>query len=207
MLLRTFLRVTVVSAIAVVASCNDDEFESREQSSAQSSASTSSSSSAAGAGGGSACADLGDVCTSCELAACADRYCACYENTACGLLASCVLACPLSDTSCLQACYTQHPDGISDGALLVHCAASDCPQACPGYQPLEPCTLCLYEECPATMNTCVANAECTQLLLCIDACADETCQNQCYADYPAGLRDAAALGTCSQRHCIDACGG
>lgn len=208
MLLPTFVRATLVSiAVVVVASCNDDEeFRPAEESTTQSSASSSASSSSAGAGGGGACADLGDVCTTCELAACPDRYCACYENPACGLLASCVLACPLSDVSCIQGCYAQHPDGISDGALLVHCAASDCPQACPGYQPLEPCTRCLYEACPSTMNTCVANAECTQLLLCLDACLDEACVDQCYADHPAGLTDAAALGTCSQRHCIEACG-
>lgn len=209
MFVRSIVSGLVLSAALASACSDEDVFESPETQSSSTVGSGGASSNASGAGatgGGGVCDDLGDVCTTCELKACPELYCGCYQNGECGLLATCVLACPAGDTGCIQDCYTLHPDGISDGALLVDCAATDCPMGCPGYQPLDACTLCLYQKCPSQMNTCVANAACTQLLVCVDACkGDETCNNGCYTDYPAGLNDAGAVGTCLTANCDAQC--
>jgi hypothetical protein len=198
--------------VLVAAACSDEDlFETGDQTSSNASSggatASSASNSGSGSGGQAACVDLGDACTKCELSACPDRYCACYGNVSCGLLASCALACPVNDYACWQACYEMHPDGISDGALLVHCAATECPMGCPGYVPLDPCSLCLYEKCPSQMNKCVANADCSLTLVCLQGCnGDELCNNDCYAMYPNGLSDVGAVGTCSVDNCSDVCG-
>jgi hypothetical protein len=154
-----------------------------------------------------ACVDLGEPCTACELNSCTDVYCECYGSTSCGLLADCIYNCPVGDTACHQGCATQYPDGITDGALLAHCAATNCPAECPGWQPLTDCQLCLYQSCEPQMNLCIANADCTAMLYCIDACgSDATCTNGCYAMYPNGLNEAYAVGICSQANCLPSCG-
>lgn len=158
-----------------------------------------------GAGGGATCPDLGDPCTTCEAAACADTYCDCYGNVACGALAACVENCG-GTPECYQGCATEHPEGISHGALLTHCAGTVCSDSCPGFAPLTDCQLCLYTECQPEMNACVAVPDCTLLLYCLDACGDAECRNDCYFTYPDGSGDAGPVGTCLQDRCAAACG-
>jgi hypothetical protein len=166
--------------------------------------STTSSSSSTGQGGGT-CADFGDPCTQCELAECPTEYCGCYDNAECGQLALCIAGCGANDAACKQGCWTDHEGGISDGALLVHCAGTTCAEACPGAEPLAPCGVCLYGNCPAVMNTCIANAECVALLACLAQCPSTGCENQCYANHPDGLADAADVGECAQAECAAEC--
>jgi hypothetical protein len=171
-----------------------------------SSTSDASSSVSSGSGGGTAtCTDLGDPCTTCELAECAEVYCDCYDNVECGALSACVANCG-GTADCYQGCATEHPEGISGGALLTHCAGTVCTDACPGYVPLAPCQECLYTRCQGAMNTCVANPECTLLLYCLDACVDPDCTNDCYFEYPDGTGDAGPVGTCLQDECPVECG-
>jgi hypothetical protein len=166
---------------------------------------TTSSSATSGSGGGPTCDDLGDACTACEATECADIYCNCYGNAQCGLLYQCLLPCAPDDLACQQACWTAHEDGVSDGALLVHCAATACATACPGYTPLTPCQECLFTECEPQMNTCYANPDCITLLACLDECTTPGCENGCYALYPDGLGDAGPVGDCLQASCAAAC--
>lgn len=156
-------------------------------------------------GGGAACPDLGDPCTTCEAALCAPTYCDCYENVECGAMAACAEACGYTP-ECYQGCAIAHPDGISEGALLTHCAGTVCSDACPGFVPLDPCQLCLYTECQPEMNTCVSNPDCTALLTCLDGCDDAECTNDCYFTYPDGSGDVGPVGDCLQESCAAACG-
>lgn len=158
-----------------------------------------------GGGGGAVCQDLGDACTQCEATACPSTYCDCYEDSECLALSACIVACG-GTTECYQGCATDHPTAISRGALLVDCAATSCPEACPGYAPLTPCQKCLYTECQPEMNTCISNAECTALLYCLDECEDAECTNACYFEYPDGTGDAGPVGTCLQEACAADCG-
>lgn len=154
---------------------------------------------------GASCPSLGDPCTECESSMCPVEYCACFDNGSCGLLAQCTAGCAIDDMACNQACWSMHPDGISDGALLTHCAATICSDACGPYVPLTPCQLCLYTECPEEMNQCVANPDCTALLECLDACETPGCENTCYTAFPGGLADSGPVGLCGQDHCAVEC--
>jgi hypothetical protein len=192
--------------------CGDNETPFGDDNGAGASSTTSSATSTTvgsgggGDGGAAACVDLGEPCTACELAACPDVYCGCYGNASCGLLASCVLACAPEDTACLQECATTYPDGITDGALLSHCAAVDCAVECPGFVPLTDCQLCLYQGCEEEMNRCIANPSCSAALYCIADCeGDTTCAYACLDQYPSGRSDATAVGLCSQAHCTGTC--
>ena len=160
-------------------------------------------SSSTGTGG---CPGLGDACTDCEAQSCQETYCACYANPSCVNLAACGAGCAANDLACFQTCWTANPDGISDGALLVDCAASSCSAGCPGLTPLTPCQKCLYQQCPAPMNKCVANADCVALLYCLGACTNEACYDGCYAQHPGGVEDVTPVGECSQVSCTAACG-
>lgn len=151
------------------------------------------------------CADLGDPCTVCENAACPDEYCGCLDNTDCILMAQCTAGCAIDDPVCNQGCWSQYPDGISDGALLTHCAAVDCPAECGPYVPLTRCQECLYRDCPAEMNVCVANPDCTALLECLAACGAPGCESSCYTAHPDGLADSGPVGKCGQDACTTEC--
>ncbi len=156
-------------------------------------------------GGGAICTDLGDPCTTCEATQCAAVYCDCYSNVECGALAACAEACGYTP-ECYQQCATEHPEGISEGALLTHCAGTVCSDACPGYQPLDGCQICLYTECQPEMNDCVSNPDCTALLTCLDLCETPECTNDCYFEFPDGSGDVGPVGDCLQESCAAACG-
>jgi hypothetical protein len=159
-----------------------------------------------GQGGGGTCFALGDACTECELANCPTEYCDCFQNDACVSLAQCAITCIPGDLDCYQPCWTASPNGISDAALLTHCAGTVCAASCPGFAPLDPCQQCLYSSCDAEMNACMSNPDCTALLLCLDACTAPGCENQCYNAHPGGLADAGPVGTCLQSSCAAPCG-
>ncbi len=164
------------------------------------------SASSGGDGGGPAtCTDLGDACTQCEATACPVTYCDCYEDSECLALSACIVGCG-GTAECYQGCATDHPTAISHGALLVDCAATSCPEACPGYVPLTTCQECLYTRCQDEMNACIANPDCTELLYCLGDCTDAECTNDCYFEHPDGTGDAGPVGTCLQDECPGECG-
>jgi hypothetical protein len=170
-----------------------------------SSASAGSTASTGGAGGGETCPNAGDACTTCEATACPQIYCDCYHSPECLLMAACTTKCNPSDVACNQPCWTAHPTAISAGALLVDCAGSMCPAGCPGYQPLTKCQVCLYTRCQSAMNTCIANPDCTKLLICIGACTTPACETSCYQQFPNGAADAGPVANCTQAHCATEC--
>lgn len=141
----------------------------------------------------------------CESATCPFEYCGCLDNPDCLLLAQCTSLCTNGDAACNQACWTLYPEGISDGALLTHCAATDCTAECGDYVPLSSCQECLYRQCQPQMNVCVANPDCTVLLECLAACDEPGCESTCYTAHPDGLADSGPVGECGQDACVDAC--
>jgi len=156
---------------------------------------------------GLVCAGLGDACTACLSASCAGAWCDCRGNADCIPLLACTGTCGASDAACNQACVTAHADGISPVELLTGCAAASCPQACPGSTPLSTCNQCLFGECPAPMDACVANAECTAYLGCLKPCAGQpACIATCQSAHPGGLVDASEVSACASSDCLDACG-
>ena len=70
---------------------------------------------------------------------------------------------------------------------------------------MAPCQECLFTGCEPQMNTCYANPDCFELLVCLDACNTPGCENVCYAQYPDGLGDAGPVGDCLQASCAAAC--
>jgi hypothetical protein len=166
------------------------------------------SSSAGGSGGGAACSDYGSPCYACALTQCTGLYCGCVTDSECLSLAICVGGCsPNNNPACLQPCYAQHPGAVSQSALLSDCMGSACLAQCPGYEPLTPCRLCLFTNCAAAMNACLANPDCTPILFCSEACPanDNTCVATCNSAHPAGVALAAAVATCLDQHCASDC--
>jgi hypothetical protein len=155
------------------------------------------------------CVDFGEPCSACELDACPDLFCNCYDNPECGLLGWCMLGCEPGDAVCVSDCTAQHPAGTSDAVLLSDCAITECTAACTHLNlppALDDCTRCTYRSCGAQMDACFAIAACPPLLACYVECAgDPTCQGVCALAYPAGVQAAQVAGTCSLTHCSSAC--
>jgi hypothetical protein len=159
-----------------------------------------------GSGSGGCTMGLGDACSDCAAASCNALYCSCYGNPACGALAACAAACAAGDTQCAQACLSANPSGISDALTLGDCASSACAQQCPTATALSPCESCAFENCASQMNACVANAECTALIACVQDCGgDDFCNAGCYFDHEGGQDGAQAVQDCVAAPC-PACG-
>ena len=166
---------------------------------------TTTSAAATTTGSGQTCPGVGDSCTSCESASCPKAYCDCYQDAECVLMAGCLAKCAPNDEPCDQLCWTAHPSAISEGALLLDCAATTCSKGCPGYAPLGKCLVCVYTACQPEMNTCIAKPECTQLLACVAACKTPDCETSCYQQHPGGSADAGPVANCLQAHCSAEC--
>ena len=166
---------------------------------------TTASTTATSTGSGQTCPTVGDPCTGCESVSCPKAYCDCYNDPECVLMAMCLDKCAIGDEPCDQLCWTAHPSAISEGALLLDCAATTCTKGCPGYQPLGACLVCVYTDCQMEMNTCIANPDCTQLLACVSACTTPACETSCYQMYPKGAAGAGPVANCLQAHCATEC--
>ena len=70
------------------------------------------------------------------------------------------------------------------------------------------CGTCLYTMCQDLYCECYGNQECVDLLFtCLSQCAagDTMCSQDCAAQYPGGVSDAALLGGCSDQNCAVDC--
>ena len=156
-----------------------------------------------GAGGGPACDPIGGECAACLHDTCNDSFCGCAGEPECIGLLFCLQLCQPNDKPCHKECYSENPSGISDAALLGDCGASNCQQDCSFTLELDDCESCLYSSCSTQMNTCVANPECYELLVCVSQCApgDSVCNSVCAGAHPFGLGDAGAVQQCSDMSC------
>lgn len=156
--------------------------------------------------GGQMCPGFGDVCTSCLSDQCGATWCGCWDNPECIALIECFNPCN-GDEACQQVCMTAHQDGISDLYLASDCAGIHCQMECPGNDPLDPCTVCILEDCEGEMNACLADPECLALYNCLNGCpnVDLACQQACYADHGAGVPTLQAMLECSQVMCPNEC--
>jgi hypothetical protein len=176
------------------------------------SSSSSASASSSGSGNGSSssgpsCPGFGDACSDCAAQKCPDTYCVCYGSLACEQLDTCLNNCPAGNMGCYQMCFTVYKDGISSATLLSDCAAGSCGAECPKAKTLTGCQKCLYQKCDTQMNNCIANAECTALISCVNACnpADMACSQACVAAHSSGLADAQAVNMCLKANCQGTC--
>lgn len=180
-----------------------------QSSGSQTSGSQSSGSMSSGSGSTSSgqlvCASA-SPCQACVASACPEAWCECTESTACGALFACWQTC--SDQACSQACLEQFPDAISNAILVSSCGAGPCEASCPGAgEPLSPCEECLYTSCDAEMNACLSTPDCTGLWSCFAACGsfDLTCQQDCYAAFPAGAQPLEDVFACAELGCPMIC--
>lgn len=51
--------------------------------------------------------------------------------------------------------------------------------------------------CAGTANTCMADAECSDLLDCLSACYDDVCANECFNRFPNGTTLYMAMTECA----------
>lgn len=70
------------------------------------------------------------------------------------------------------------------------------------------CDACMAAHCMTECQSCSASAECKELVLCIAACGDSSCQKDCWDDHPDGHDRANELGGkdgCLRDHCESEC--
>jgi hypothetical protein len=162
-----------------------------------------------GAGGATeVCPGFGDPCTECWSAGCAAEYCECVDNPECFALFQCAGGCPAGG-DCIGQCFASHPNGASDVILLNDCSAQACATEC-GSQvddPLDPCGLCLFDDCEAETNACTVEPDCWPLSACLQACAPASiqCQSDCYAMHPDGVPPLQTLIDCANTTCAADC--
>lgn len=152
------------------------------------------------------CSGFGDQCTECLSDGCADRWCNCKNNPDCIGLIQCANNCN-NNPMCEQGCLSTHEPGISDLYLLTDCAATACDAECPGNDQIDPCTVCLLEDCTDEANACLAEPECLALYQCLGECPnlDLMCQQGCYNDHGAGVMTLQPLLMCAQSTCPGPC--
>jgi len=69
------------------------------------------------------------------------------------------------------------------------------------------CDSCLDASCCAESTACVADADCTALITCGDACSDDACISACFSSHPTGAALLDSISTCLENSCMSACGG
>jgi len=79
---------------------------------------------------------------------------------------------------------------------------------CPGLN--DPCSDCLADQCQESYCACYNNPECTALGMCLYGCDQndpnyEQCTQDCAAQHPQGVADAAVVGSCSDQNCQPEC--
>jgi MYXO-CTERM domain-containing protein len=68
------------------------------------------------------------------------------------------------------------------------------------------CEQCRSVECVNLISSCLGSPECTALLGCVDACADDACVNACIDANPAGEEDYGEVAYCAcNSSCADEC--
>ena len=86
----------------------------------------------AGSGGSVSCQSPGGSCEEClpctHTQSCASASDICDLNAECGLLRTCVDACP--NTGCVTNCIDVHADGVDDLVALQNCECSVCANVC-----------------------------------------------------------------------------
>lgn len=78
-------------------------------------------------------------------------------------------------------------------------------EVCPGFGDV--CTDCLSGACPSTYCTCYNNNECLSLIMCVDACSSDACQQMCFSAHPDGISDLYLLTDCAASSCDSQCPG
>ncbi len=162
----------------------------------------------AGVGGSEMiCAPLGDPCTECISQSCAGDWCDCQGNTECMSLFNCFGSCN-GDEACNQTCMTQNEGGISNVLLVSGCAGTVCDASCWwGADDFTPCQECIYKDCGTEMNSCLAQPDCSKLWDCLQQCPPLalSCHQECYSDFPNGVKALETLLQCSSVACKDDC--
>lgn len=69
------------------------------------------------------------------------------------------------------------------------------------------CETCFEANCGSEWAACEASADCMSLLTCLEGCADETCDNQCFTTHAAGAPVLDAVDACQGTKCASECGG
>ncbi len=158
-----------------------------------------------GGGGEPSCPGFGDVCTDCISNQCGDRWCDCTGNAECLAFFACTNPC--GSDECIEACYAEHPDGLSDAFLVLDCAEEQCPAQCPGVGEVPNCTECLFLNCEDETVACLIDPDCLDLYGCLSGCGpiDLECQATCYDTYPDAISTLQDLLECSEQECSAVC--
>ncbi|MCC7381252.1 MAG: hypothetical protein IT384_05450 [Deltaproteobacteria bacterium] len=72
-----------------------------------------------------------DDCDRCQFTRCETEANACLGNASCAALVGCTSLCIPTDTTCLQNCVLQYPQGVAGSQALAACTQQRCAAECP----------------------------------------------------------------------------
>jgi len=178
----------------------------------------------------------GGDCTSCSTAAqasggaCSTEVSACQADSGCATLASCISAC--TDSTCQTNCSNAAPSASQTALDAVYsCICSSCSSQCTAEcgggttgstggatggttGAATSCDTCQQgvlatgAACEASLNACSADAKCSGLITCINACAvgDTACEQGCATTAgQAAVTKFQAIGDCICTNCATEC--
>jgi hypothetical protein len=67
------------------------------------------------------------------------------------------------------------------------------------------CVTCLTTNCSTELGACQASADCTKIISCAGACADQACADKCVTDNPGGKTAWDAVEACGTTKCATEC--
>jgi hypothetical protein len=155
------------------------------------------------------------ICNDCLNTTCLNSCNACATNQACTDLLDCIQDC--TDATCENTCLGQFPTGEASfnafvgetGCMVVDCATECGTTGCGLTSSIAACDECINTSCYSECVACSDTPDCLDLLDCISACSDATCDDACIATYPNGLDPLTnLLGTdgCMDVMCATECG-
>ncbi len=155
------------------------------------------------------------TCGACMEASCMSQCNACVSNTECLAWLNCVVGC--SDTTCENACTSQHPEGSEVGLAWIGnsgcigtqcatpCALDGCGLSTNGTYP--ECDACIESSCCTQGKACANDAECESALTCVQGCTsgDTACEDNCANQYPTGYQKLIDFFDCLSQMCSGKC--
>ena len=147
-----------------------------------------------------------NTCFKCEDEKCCDTFAACDANPDCRkAIQPCIVACA-GNTTCVDGCYKDHPQGLVAWAPRQACLLARCRADC-GAKP-DTCVDCVIDKCAQTFTRCYADVDCFLITECNARCnvVDDACIASCKKDRPMASQQLLDdYLNCGGRNCLAEC--
>jgi hypothetical protein len=102
-------------------------------------------------------------------------------------------------------------DSGTNGDSATSAEGGTCQPANVQFSPVA-CDACVHSYCQTQLDACFADTSpegcaCQGLMICIQACSDDACAQQCASKYPAGVAGVGKVDDCLEANCAPSDGG